>query len=115
MAVPSDQSITAGPGFPRDDKSKRCPGAAMGAIRDATQGYFEIDARGGDSGGGWGESDTPYEKVRVVTAVHLSLGQGAKSGTPRRRPRPRVQKLAPSVNTTASSVKPSIEGPSTPT
>ena len=49
-------------------------GASVGAIKDATQGYFEINSRDGDSGGGWGVSDTPYKKVRVVTTVEFSLG-----------------------------------------
>lgn len=49
-------------------------GASVGAIKDATQGYFEINARDGDSGGGWGVSDSPYKKVRVVTTVEFSLG-----------------------------------------
>lgn len=48
-------------------------GAQVGAIRDATQGYFSIEGRDGDSGG-WGVSDSPYKKVRVVTTVHFSLG-----------------------------------------
>jgi hypothetical protein len=48
-------------------------GTSVGAIKDATQGYFEINARDGDSGGGWGVSDTPYKKVRVVTTVQFSL------------------------------------------
>ena len=47
-------------------------GAKVGAIKDATQGYFSIEARDGDSGG-WGVSDSPYKKVRVVTTVHFSL------------------------------------------
>ena len=47
-------------------------GAEVGSIRDATQGYFSIEARDGDSGG-WGVSDSPYKKVRVVTTVHFSL------------------------------------------
>lgn len=47
-------------------------GAAVGAIKDATQGYFSIEARDGD-GGGWGVSDSPYKKVRVVTTVNFSL------------------------------------------
>ncbi|ANY20913.1 hypothetical protein A6F68_02415 [Tsuneonella dongtanensis] len=49
-------------------------GTSVGSIRDATQGYFEIESRDGDSGGGWGVSDTPYKKVRVVTTVNFSLG-----------------------------------------
>lgn len=47
-------------------------GAGVGAIKDATQGYFTIEARDGDSGG-WGVSDSPYKKVRVVTTVNFSL------------------------------------------
>jgi hypothetical protein len=47
-------------------------GAKVGSIRDATQGYFSIEARDGDSGG-WGQSDSPYKKVRVVTTVSFSL------------------------------------------
>ncbi|MBV7264958.1 SIMPL domain-containing protein [Erythrobacter ani] len=47
-------------------------GADVGAIKDATQGYFSIEARDGD-GGGWGTSDSPYKKVRVVTTVNFSL------------------------------------------
>lgn len=47
-------------------------GAKVGAIKDATQGYFTIEARDGDSGG-WGVSDSPYKKVRVVTTVNFSL------------------------------------------
>ncbi|MFZ1741929.1 MAG: SIMPL domain-containing protein [Pontixanthobacter sp.] len=47
-------------------------GAGVGPIRKATQGYFSIDARDGE-GGGWGVSDTPYKKVRVVTTVDFSL------------------------------------------
>ena len=48
-------------------------GTSVGAIKSATQGYFEVTARDGDSGGGWGQSDTPYKKVRVVTTVDFSL------------------------------------------
>lgn len=47
-------------------------GANVGAIKSATQGYFSIEARDGDSGG-WGVSDSPYKKVRVVTTVNFSL------------------------------------------
>lgn len=49
-------------------------GTTVGAIKDATQGYFEIESRDGDTGGQWGVSDTPYKKVRVVTTVSFSLG-----------------------------------------
>jgi hypothetical protein len=47
-------------------------GADVGTIRSATQGYFSIAARDGE-GGGWGVSDTPYKKVRVVTTVDFAL------------------------------------------
>lgn len=47
-------------------------GADVGSIRQATQGYFSIEARDGD-GGGWGVSDSPYKKVRVVTTVDFAL------------------------------------------
>lgn len=54
-------------------------GTSVGAIKSATQGYFSIMARdatsGDDSGGGsWGQADSPYKKVRVVTTVEFSLG-----------------------------------------
>ncbi|MEZ5735183.1 MAG: SIMPL domain-containing protein [Novosphingobium sp.] len=48
-------------------------GTSVGTIKNATQGYFSIDARDGDSGGGWGVSDTPYKKVRVVTTIDFYL------------------------------------------
>lgn len=47
-------------------------GTSVGPISQATQGYFTIEARDGDSGG-WGVSDTPFKKVRVVTTVNFSL------------------------------------------
>jgi hypothetical protein len=47
-------------------------GAGVGKIRDATQGYFTIEGRDGDTGG-WGTSDSPFKKVRVVTTVAFSL------------------------------------------
>ena len=47
-------------------------GTSVGAIKQATQGYFSIEARDGD-GGGWGVSDTPFKKVRVVTTVDFLL------------------------------------------
>lgn len=47
-------------------------GADVGSIRRATQGYFSIEARDGDSGG-WGSADTPFKKVRVVTTVDFML------------------------------------------
>jgi len=47
-------------------------GANVGGIKSATQGYFSIRSRDGDSGG-YGVSDTPYKKVRVVTTVDFYL------------------------------------------
>lgn len=47
-------------------------GAEVGQIREATQGYFTIEARDGEAGG-WGVSDSPYKKVRVVTTVGFAL------------------------------------------
>lgn len=47
-------------------------GTDVGSIKSATQGYFSIDSRDGD-GGGYGVSDTPYKKVRVVTTVDFYL------------------------------------------
>lgn len=55
------------------DQFAKDSGASVGAIKSATQGYFEVNARDGDSGGGWGVSDTPYKKVRVVTTVAFYL------------------------------------------
>jgi len=48
-------------------------GTSVGTIKNATQGYFEITARDGDGGGGWGASETPHKKVRVVTTVDFYL------------------------------------------
>ncbi|MEL6238164.1 MAG: SIMPL domain-containing protein [Pseudomonadota bacterium] len=47
-------------------------GAGVGPIKSATQGYFSIEARDG-SAGGWGQADSPFKKVRVVTTVNFSL------------------------------------------
>ena len=49
-------------------------GTGVGGIKSATQGYFSIEPRDGDqAGGGYGASDTPYKKVRVVTTVDFYL------------------------------------------
>lgn len=48
-------------------------GTGVGGIKSATQGYFSIDARDGDSASGWGVSDSPFKKVRVVTTVDFYL------------------------------------------
>lgn len=47
-------------------------GTGVGGIKSATQGYFSIDSRDGDAGG-YGVTDTPYKKVRVVTTVDFYL------------------------------------------
>ncbi len=47
-------------------------GTDVGGIKSATQGYFSVQSRDGD-GGGYGVSDTPYKKVRVVTTVDFYL------------------------------------------
>ncbi|MBV1917925.1 MAG: SIMPL domain-containing protein [Sphingomonadaceae bacterium] len=47
-------------------------GTSVGAIKQATQGYFSVNARDGDAGG-WGISDTPFKKVRVVTTIDFYL------------------------------------------
>ena len=48
-------------------------GTSVGTIKSATQGCFSVEARDGDSGGGWGVSDSPFKKVRVVTTVDFYL------------------------------------------
>lgn len=50
--------------FARDSDTK------VGGIRQATQGLFSITGRDGDSGMG---TDTPYQKVRVVTTIDFYL------------------------------------------
>jgi hypothetical protein len=47
-------------------------GTGVGGIKSATQGYFDIQARDGDSGD-YGVADTPFKKVRVVTTVEFYL------------------------------------------
>ncbi len=49
----------------------RDSGAKVGGIRTATQGLFSITGRDGDTGAG---SETPLQKVRVVTTVEFRLG-----------------------------------------
>lgn len=46
-------------------------GTDVGGIRQATQGYFSIGARDGDEGGSG--SDSPFQKVRVVTTIDFYL------------------------------------------
>jgi len=46
-------------------------GTKVGGIKSATQGYFSIGARDGESGGSG--SDSPFQKVRVVTTIDFYL------------------------------------------
>ena len=66
VAAATKDARAAAQQFAKDSKS------GVGKIRDATQGYFEIEARDGDAGG-WGSADSPYKKVRVVTTVSFTL------------------------------------------
>lgn len=58
------------------ERFARDSGAQVGAIRSATQGYFSITARdgagAGEEGGG-NASDSPDQKVRVVTTIEFYL------------------------------------------
>ena len=45
-------------------------GASVGAIKSAAQGYFSIQPRDGDTGSA---SDSPLQKVRVVTTIDFYL------------------------------------------
>lgn len=47
-------------------------GSSVGQIREATQGYFTIEARDGGAGG-WDMADSPFKTVRVVTTVSFAL------------------------------------------
>ncbi len=49
-------------------------GTDVDSIKSATQGYFEVTSRDGDGQSGWGVSDSPFKKVRVVTTVEYYLG-----------------------------------------
>lgn len=44
----------------------------VGGIKNATQGYFSVEARDGEQAG-YGVADTPFKKVRVVTTVDFYL------------------------------------------
>lgn len=46
-------------------------GTSVGGIRQATQGYFSIGARYGENAGSG--SDSPFQKVRVVTTIEFYL------------------------------------------
>lgn len=64
VALATKDARAAAEQFARDS------GASVGGIKSATQGYFSIEARGGEADGA---SDTPYKKVRVVTTVDFYL------------------------------------------
>lgn len=49
----------------------RDSGTSVGGIKQATQGYFSIGARSGEEGGSG--SDSPFQKVRVVTTIDFYL------------------------------------------
>lgn len=66
VAAATKDARSAAEQFARDS------GASVDGIKTASQGYFEITARDGD-GGGWGVSDSPYKKVRVVTTIDFYL------------------------------------------
>ncbi|MCF2514756.1 SIMPL domain-containing protein [Sphingomonas sp. G124] len=53
-------------------------GAGVGAIKNASQGYFSVGPRDGDSDeeGGSGGSGSPFQKVRVVTTVDYDIDAG---------------------------------------
>ncbi|MFM7348146.1 MAG: SIMPL domain-containing protein [Erythrobacter sp.] len=67
VAAATKDARAAAEQFAKDSDSR------VGKIREATQGYFTVEARDGDSGGGWGMADSPYKKVRVVTTVSFTL------------------------------------------
>lgn len=66
VAAATKDARAAAEQFARDSDT------SVGGIKSATQGYFSVEARDGDSGG-WGVSDTPYKKVRVVTTIDFYL------------------------------------------
>lgn len=51
----------------------RDSGTGVGGIRSATQGYFSIGARDGDENSSGSGSDSPFQKVRVVTTIEFYL------------------------------------------
>ncbi|MFN7398387.1 MAG: SIMPL domain-containing protein [Sandaracinobacter sp.] len=52
------------------DQFARDSDTGVGGIRQATQGLFSITGRDGETGIG---TDTPYQKVRVVTTIDFAL------------------------------------------
>ena len=51
-------------------------GAGVGSIQSASQGYFSIGPRDGTSEEGGDGSDSPFQKVRVVTTVDYDIDAG---------------------------------------
>lgn len=52
----------------------RDSGASVGQIRNASQGYFSVGPRdGAEDGEGSSASDSPFQKVRVVTSVDYDV------------------------------------------
>ena len=54
----------------------RDSGASVGRIKNASQGYFSVGPRDGEECDGCGSSgsNTPFQKVRVVTTIDYDLG-----------------------------------------
>ena len=73
MSKKRSNAIVAGEPCSAAEQFAKDSGTHVGAIREATQGYFTIEARDGEAGG-WGVADSPYKKVRVVTTVSFSIG-----------------------------------------
>ena len=48
-------------------------GASVGQIRTASQGYFSVGPRDGAEGEESEASDSPFQKVRVVTSVDYDV------------------------------------------
>jgi hypothetical protein len=51
-------------------------GAGVGTIKSASQGYFSVGPRDGSSEEGGDGSDSPFQKVRVVTTVDYDIDAG---------------------------------------
>ena len=67
VAAATKDARAAAEQFARDS------GASVGGIKSATQGYFEVTGRDGESSGEYGVAGTPFKKVRVVTTVDFYL------------------------------------------
>ena len=67
VAAATKDARAAAEQFARDS------GASVGGIKAATQGYFEVTNRDGESSGEYGSAGTPFKKVRVVTTVDFYL------------------------------------------